>query len=125
MILGIGVDLCPVDRIEGVLARHGALFTDRVFTTAEQTFASGSRREAERLAARFAAKEATVKALGGPAGLRWRDMEVINNRNGAPHLKLHGQAKAHADEMGVHRMMLSLSHAGGMAVAMVVLEGGT
>ena len=123
MILGLGVDLCPVDRIERILDRHGGLFTERVFTETEQAYAGQHRTQGERLAARFAAKEAAIKALGAPKGLRWRDMAVSNDESGAPHLNLSGRAKARAEEMGVARTMLSLSHAGGMAVAVVILEG--
>ncbi len=125
MILGVGVDLCPVDRIEGILARHGALFTNRVFTETEMRYAQKFSSQGERLAARFAAKEATIKALGGPSGMRWRDMEVSNDDSGAPRLLLRGAARSYADALGVRRTWMSLSHAGGMAVAMVVLEGGS
>lgn len=124
MILGVGVDLCPVERMEGILSRHGELFTHRVFTETEMRYASRFAVRGERLAARFAAKEATIKALGGPLGLRWRDMEISIEESGAPRLELHGGARAHADALGVRRAWVSLSHAGGMAVAMVVLEGG-
>jgi holo-[acyl-carrier protein] synthase len=125
VILGVGVDLCPVNRIEGILARHGELFSNRVFTENEMRYAGRFAAQGERLAARFAAKEATIKALGGPSGLRWRDMEVCNEEDGAPRLELRGGARAHADALGVRRAWISLSHAGGMAMAMVVLEGGS
>jgi holo-[acyl-carrier protein] synthase len=123
VILGLGVDLCPVDRLESILNRHGKPFLDRVFTDQEQRYAGGARNNAERLAARFAAKEAVIKALGGPTGLRWRDMEVEKRENGAPRLALHGAAKMHAEKMGVTSTHISISHAGNMAVAVVVLEG--
>ncbi|MDJ0766156.1 MAG: holo-ACP synthase [Myxococcota bacterium] len=123
MILGLGIDVCPIDRIEQVLGRHGDIFSRRVFTDSEQAHAGDGRARAERLAARWAAKEASIKALGGPSGLRWRDMEVVNAPSGAPALLFHGQAAERAQEMGVVRRFLSLSHAGGVAVAVVILEG--
>ena len=123
MILGLGVDLCPVDRLERILARHETSFIERVFTEAEQTYAKSAVNRGERLAARFAVKEATIKALRAPAGLRWRDMEVAKRHDGAPVLVLHGAAKACADTLGVTTTHVSISHAGNMAVAMVVLEG--
>lgn len=124
MILGLGVDLCPIERIEQIIDRHGTAFLNRVYTEDEQQYAHEGHVKAERLAARFAAKEAAIKALGAPAGLRWKEMEVKKKPNGAPSLILHGTAKAVADQKGVIRTTLSLSHAGGMAVAVVILEGG-
>lgn len=123
MILGLGVDLCPVERMERIVGRHGDLFCRRVFTEDERDYAERGARPGERLAARFAAKEATIKALGGPAGLRWTDMEVLKGRGGAPSLSLKGKAREIADAIGVVRSFLSLTHAGGVAVAVVVLEG--
>lgn len=124
MILGIGVDLCPVERMERILDRYGDLFLNRVFTAAEQTYAGAGVNKAERFAARFAAKEAVIKALGGaPSGLRWQDMEVAKQESGAPSMLLKGSAKARADALGVKKCWLSLTHAGNAAVAMVVLEG--
>ncbi|MCP4675082.1 MAG: holo-ACP synthase [Deltaproteobacteria bacterium] len=123
MILGLGVDVCPVERIEQILDRHGEIFSKRVFTEGELERAGTGLVMAERLAARFAAKEATIKALGAPEGLGWRDMEVVSAADGAPSLQLAGKADKRAKEMGVSRMFLSLSHAGGVAIAMVILEG--
>ena len=123
MIVGLGVDLCPVDRLERILERHGKLFLDRVFTDKEQRYADGAKNRGERYAARFAVKEATIKALGAPAGLRWRDMEVTKKEDGAPRLVLHASARSAAEKMGVTSAHVSISHAGNMAVAVVVLEG--
>ncbi|MDD5308098.1 MAG: holo-ACP synthase [Deltaproteobacteria bacterium] len=124
MILGIGIDVCPVERMRDVLARHGDLFKKRVFTDRELERAGEGRVSTERLAARFAAKEAAIKALRAPAGLVWKDLEVVSATDGAPALALHGRAAEAASAMGVVRQTLSLSHAGGIAVAVVVLEGG-
>ncbi len=123
MILGLGIDVCPVERIEQVLDRHGDIFADRVFTEGEREHAGEGVVKSERLAARFAAKEATIKALGAPEGLRWREMEVVNAEDGAPSLHLTGRAAERASKMGVTRTFLSLSHAGGVAVAVVIFEG--
>ncbi len=124
MIIGIGVDLCPVERMEQILQRHGEIFADRVFTQREKDYAGQGANKAERLAARFAAKEAVIKALGGsPKGLRWQDMEVVNETSGRPTLKLHGAAAEEAKKMGATKHWLSLTHAGKNAVAMVVMEG--
>jgi holo-[acyl-carrier protein] synthase len=123
VILGLGVDICPVERIEGILRRHGDIFSTRVFTDGERDRAGAGKVTAERLAARFAAKEAAVKALGAPDGLRWRDMEVVTGDDGAPSMRFRGKAKERAEELGVKRVLISLSHAGGMAVAIVILEG--
>ena len=124
MIVGLGTDVCPVARIAEILERHGAIFADRVFTPGELEHAGNGVVRNERLAARWAAKEAAIKALGAPEGLRWHDMEVVNDAGGAPSLRLDGAARSLADARGVTRALLSLSHAAGVAVAIVVLEGG-
>ncbi len=124
MILGIGVDLCPVERIEKIIERHGEAFLDKVFTITEQRYANQGKTKGERFAARFAAKEATIKALGSPEGLKWKEMEVQKRANGAPVLALLGVAEKEAKRRGVKNTVLSLSHAGKMAVAVVILEGG-
>ena len=124
MILGLGIDLCPVARMERILNRHGELFCERVFTERERAYAGRGAHPGERYAARFAAKEAAIKALGGFEGWRWKDMEVERTESGAPELRLHGRAKTRADAMGVSRAMVSLTHTEGMAAAVVILEGG-
>jgi holo-[acyl-carrier protein] synthase len=123
VILGLGIDVCPVERIEQVLSRHDEIFCERIFTPEERKYAGNGRARAERLAARFAAKEAAIKALGAPEGLRWKDMEVVNDENGAPSLKLEGKAHERMEALGVSRVLISLTHAGGVAMAVVILEG--
>jgi len=123
MILGLGVDVCPVVRIGEILERQGDAFADRVFTAGEIGYAGTGRARDERLAARFAAKEATIKALGSAEGLRWRDIEVENAPDGAPSLRLAGAAEDRRRSLGASAVHLSLSHAGGVAVAVVILEG--
>ena len=115
MILGIGVDVCSVERISLACARPG--FTDRVFTLAEQ---SGSE---QTLAGRFAAKEALAKALGAPSGLRFHDCEVLSDETGRPSLIVTGTVADRVEEVGASRLHVSISHDAGVAVAMVVCEG--
>jgi holo-[acyl-carrier protein] synthase len=123
VILGLGIDVCPVERIQGIIERHGAIFTDRVFTAIERDHAGEGVVRAERLAARWAAKEAAIKALGAPPGLRWHDLEVVNDDAGAPALELRGSAAERAAALGTAQVWISLSHAGGVALAVVILEG--
>ena len=115
MIVGVGIDVVQVDRLERALARTPRL-GERLFTDAERSL------RAESLAARFAAKEAVAKALGAPGGLRWRDAEVVSDPSGRPRLVLHGGVAAEAEAQGITTWHLSLSHDGGVATAVVVAE---
>jgi holo-[acyl-carrier protein] synthase len=123
MIVGVGVDLTPVDRLARALERHPGRFEARVFTEGERAYCRARARAAEHFAARFAAKEAALKALGVPPGLSWHELEVVNADDGAPSLVLHGAAALAAAERGARRLHLSLTHAGGQAVALVIAEG--
>lgn len=116
MIVGIGVDICEVARWRAALARHPGMAA-RVLTEQE---AAGP---AQSQAARFAAKEALAKALGGPAGLSWADAEVVTDACGAPSFRLRETVAEAARRRGVEAVHLSLSHDGGLAVAVVVCEG--
>ncbi|HEY0890021.1 MAG TPA: holo-ACP synthase [Nocardioides sp.] len=116
MILGVGIDVCDIERFAATLERTPGL-RERLFTPAER-----ERRDAS-LAARFAAKEALAKSLGAPQGLAWHDAEVVSEDSGRPLFELRGTVRARADELGVARVHLSLSHDAGIASAMVVLEG--
>ncbi len=115
MISGIGVDVVDIDRFRASLERTPTL-SARLFTAAEAGLSLESR------AARFAAKEAFVKALRAPAGMSWQDIEVVSTAAGAPEFVLHGAAKARAKELGITRTHLSLSHDGPVATAFVVAE---
>ena len=116
----MGVDLCEVERMRRSLARTAGL-ADRLFTTGEQAYCRTARDPAERFAVRFAAKEATLKALGAGLGAcRLRDIEVVRSESGAPALVLHDTAAALAAEQRVTRWHLSLSHTATMAEAVVV-----
>lgn len=125
-IVGHGIDLTPVSRIARLLTEHEKRFLDRVFTPAEQAYASGKKRREEHLAARFAAKEAVLKALGTgwAGGIAWTDVEVVNTASGAPSIRLHGLAAEHAGRAEITSWVLSLSHAGDMAIASVIAVGG-
>ncbi len=116
MIVGVGIDLVEVARFAAVLGRTPGV-ARRLFTVDE--LAVGT---AERLAARFAAKEAVVKALAAPPGLRWHDCEVRREPGGRPLLVVRGTVAAAADRVGVRHWHVSLTHSGGMAAAMVVAE---
>ena len=124
MIVGLGVDMEEVSRIREVISRHGRIFLDRIFTSAEVAYCERHRDPAERYAARFAAKEATMKALGTgwSKGVRWRDIEVTRKPGGRPTIVLHGIAREHADRMGARHLSLSLTHTGNFALAEVILE---
>ena len=122
MIIGVGIDVCPVDRFAASLARTPAL-RDRLFTSAEQHTLAGAPRTAESLAARFAAKEALAKALGAPGDLHWHDAEVQVGEHGRPLLAVTGTVARRAAQLGVTSWHVSLSHDGGMASAVVIAEG--
>ena len=127
LIVGTGVDLCEVDRIrKAITASHGSRLVERVFTAREIAYAERKANPYERYAARFAAKEAGMKALGTGwrGGLGWQDLEVINESSGRPTLKLHGRAAEIAANLGVVRISLSITHTAEQALASVILEGG-
>src|SRR4051812_16219360 len=120
-IVGVGIDVVPVERFAESLRRTPSL-ADRLFTAAEQVTAAGSPRSAESLAARFAAKEALAKALGAGGGMLWTDAEVEVDDVGRPSLRVTGTVAARAASLGVTRWHISLSHDGGIAAATVLAE---
>ncbi|UCC73312.1 MAG: holo-ACP synthase [Gemmatimonadota bacterium] len=124
MIVGVGVDFVEVERLRRVLARYGARARQRLFTTRELSDCESRLDPGECLAARFAAKEAALKALGTgkSPGIRWTDMEVIREGSGRPRLELSGEAHARAARLGAERAWVSLSHEAGLACAVVLLE---
>lgn len=122
MIIGVGIDVVPVERFAESLQRTPGL-RDRLFTDAEQRTPSGTPRTGESLAARFAAKEALAKALGAPGDLRWHDAEVTVGEHGRPHVEIRGSVAGRAAQLGVTTWHLSLSHDGGIASAVVIAEG--
>lgn len=126
MILGIGIDLVETQRVREALARHGERARRRLFTQRELADCDGRADPGECLAARFAAKEAALKALGTGKlpSIRWTDLEVLRAGSGRPQLELAGEAQAEAGRLGVTRVWVSMSHEAGLACAFVVLEGG-
>ena len=123
-VLGVGTDLVDVERIGAAVARTPGLLT-RVFTDAERTWAGASRHPEQRLAARFAAKEAVLKALGAGLGSApLTDIEVVRGTSGAPSVALHGRAAELARALGVDRVLVSLTHTSTTAAAFAVAMGG-
>jgi holo-[acyl-carrier protein] synthase len=124
VIVGLGVDIVEVSRIEAAIERHNRKFVARVFTPSEIAYCERHRDRSERYAARFAAKEAAMKALGTgwARGVRWVDIEVTRLASGQPTLALHGAARRHAERMGVSRISVSLTHSGNTAFAQVIFE---
>jgi holo-[acyl-carrier protein] synthase len=124
MIVGTGVDLCEVGRMQEAIERHGARILNRVFTEREVAYSERKANRFERYAARFAAKEAGMKALGTGwrGGLGWRDLEVTNLPSGRPTLTLHRVAAEIAGKMGVRNISLSLTHTADQAMALVIFE---
>jgi len=124
MIVGLGVDIAEIDRIEAAIGRHGQAFLDRIFTPGEIAYCERHKKKFERYAARFAAKEATMKALGTGwrNGVRWVDLEVVREPSGKPTMQLHGRARQIADALGVKHISLSQTHSGNTAFAQVIFE---
>ena len=125
MIVGMGIDLVRVERIKDLLERHGERARGKLFTPGELADCDERIDPSECLAARFAAKEAFLKALGSGKvpGIQWTEVEVRRAGSGCPSLNLTGGAREHADQLGVEQTWISLSHEAGLACAMVVLEG--
>jgi holo-[acyl-carrier protein] synthase len=118
MEYAVGIDVIEIARVRKTLARHPQRFLDRVYTREEVAFCRGRVPE---LAARFAAKEAVMKALGtGARGLAWREIEILPNQRGKPLVYLHGQARARAETIGLRGVDISLTHSHELAIAAVV-----
>lgn len=126
MILGMGVDLAEVPRIRQSIERFGSKFIDRIYTPGEISYVERKANRFERYAARFAAKEAGMKAIGTGwrRGVTWHDFEVANLPSGRPTLRLSGKAAEFAARLGVKDISVSLTHTAEQALAVVILEGG-
>jgi holo-[acyl-carrier protein] synthase len=118
-IVGLGVDICEIARMERAISRHPT-FRDRVFTPEEIAYCDSKARPAESYAGRFAAREATIKALGGYRGRRWQDISVTRHPSGAPSVRLDGNAKRRADALGVAEVLITFTHEKTSAVAFAV-----
>lgn len=118
MELTVGIDVIEIDRVAQAVARWGQRFLERIYTPGELAYCRG---RAERLASRFAAKEAVMKALGtGNRGVGWHDVEVVRKPSGQPTIVLYGRASRRAASLGIQSLAVSLSHSRAYAVASVV-----
>jgi len=124
MIVGSGIDIAEVPRIGQTIARFGDRFLRRIFSEGEIRYCDSKANRIERYAARFAAKEAAMKALGTGwnHGVRWRDCEVVRLPGGRPTMTFHGRAAEFATRLGAKNTALSLSHTAEQAIALVLLE---
>jgi holo-[acyl-carrier protein] synthase len=125
LIVGMGVDIAEVDRIQAAIERHGEPFLRRIYTAAEREYCEQFKNKYERYAGRFAAKEAAMKALGTGwrRGVRWVDFEVVRESGGRPTIRLDGEAAKIASQIGVQRVSLSITHTAAQALAQVIFEG--
>ena len=125
MIVGTGVDLAEVPRVKRSIERFGERFLHRIFTPRERAYVERKANRYERYAARFAAKEAGMKAIGTGwrHGVRWLDFEVANLPSGKPTLRFHGEAARIAERLGVKSVALSITHTAELGMAHVILEG--
>ena len=124
MIVGTGIDIAEVPRIRQSIERFGQRFLQRIYTPGEMRYCDSKANRYERYAARFAAKEAGMKALGTGwnHGVRWRDIEVSRQPGGRPTITFHGKAAEFAARLGAVHVALSLSHTADQAIAQVILE---
>jgi holo-[acyl-carrier protein] synthase len=121
-IVAHGIDLVDCPRIEEMLKRHGDRFVQRIFTAAEQNYAKTNKNKVEKLAGRFAAKEAVLKLMGtGWRGkIAWTDIEVINNSSGQPEVILSGEVEKIAAKLGIKHVSISITHTANFAIASAV-----
>jgi holo-[acyl-carrier protein] synthase len=124
MIVGLGIDLEEVDRVQGAIERQGERFLKRIYTAKEREYCEQFKDKYERYAGRFAVKEAAMKALGTgwSRGVRWVDIEVVRLRGGRPTLELKGEARKIADKLGVKNIAISITHTPRQAWAQVIFE---
>jgi holo-[acyl-carrier protein] synthase len=121
----MGIDIAEVERVKAAIERHGEAFLRRVYTLRERQYCEKFKNKYERYAGRFAAKEATMKALGTgwSRGVRWVDVEVVRQSGGRPTISLAGEAAKVASALGVERVALSITHTSAQAFAQVIFEG--
>ena len=125
MIVGMGVDIAEVGRIQGAIERHGEVFLRRIYTERERAYCEQFKNKYERYAGRFAAKEAAMKALGTGwrRGVKWVDFEVVRETSGRPTLAITGEAAKIAGQIGMKSVALSITHTESLALAQVIFEG--
>jgi len=124
MIVGLGIDIVEIERIKAIYQRHAVRFSKRILTDAEQNYVLQHKDPGARLAGRWAAKEAGLKALGtGLAeGILWREVEILPDERGKPILHLHGKARERAAALGANRFHVSITHCDTLAMAQVIME---
>ena len=124
MIVGLGVDIAEVERVQGAIERQGERLLKRLFTERERAYCEKFKNKYERYAGRFAVKEAAMKALGTgwSRGVRWVDIEVVRQAGGKPMLQLRGEAKKIADKLGVKHIAVTITHTANQALAQVIFE---
>lgn len=124
MIKGIGIDSIELKRIERIYGEYGEHFLGRIFAPEERAYALRYKDPVPRLAARFAAKEACMKALGTGwnDGVRWKDIVVTNTKMGKPEMELHGKARQYGESLGVTRIHISITHSKEHAMVVVIFE---
>jgi holo-[acyl-carrier protein] synthase len=122
MIIAHGIDLVDCPRIEEMLTQHGERFLDRVFTQKEQAYANANKNRIEKLAGRFAVKEAVLKLLGtGWRGkIAWTDIEVVNDQLGRPVVTIGGEVKVIAEQLGIGQISVSITHTSNFVIASAV-----
>ena len=125
MIVGMGIDVAEVPRIQAVIESQKERFLRRVFTPEEAAYCEQFKNKYERYSGRFAVKEAAMKALGTgwSRGVRWVDLEIVRMRGGRPTLVLKGEARKIADALGVKNIVVSITHTEAQAIAQVIFEG--
>jgi len=121
-ILGTGIDIVTISRIEKTLARFGEHFERKIFAPGEAEYCRKKKHPAPHFAARFGAKEAFIKVVGGRFGVSWKEIEVVRDRRGKPSLKLSGRAAEIADERGIGTLHLSMTHHGDIAMVQIIAE---
>ena len=124
-VVGLGIDLTRIDRLEAVHGRHGERLLERLFTAGERRYCEARREKFVHYAGRFAVKEAVMKVLGTgwAKGVRWVDIEVVRASGEAPRVVLHGASARIAADLGIERILIAITHDGGIAAAVAVAEG--
>ena len=124
MIVGIGIDIVSIQRILDIYQRHADRFVRRILTDSEKEYVLRHKDPGQRLAGRWAAKEAALKALGTGLsnGIRWRDVEILPDRTGKPYVAFHGRAHEHAAGLGATVFHVTITHSDEWALAQVILE---
>ena len=111
-VFGIGTDITETSRISGMIEKHGEIFLDRVYTPREQEYCGIRKAAIQHYAGRWAAKEAILKSMGTgwARGIHWTDIEIVNRMGGAPYVELHGEATTVCSELGIEKILISISH---------------